>query len=60
MTTQTMTVMLGGNPLFRAMPGGNIMMPLMRSERLALAKALRDTLNLLDDVTQPVVATECD
>lgn len=52
--------MLGGSPLFRAMPGGNIMMPLMRSERLALAGALRDTLLLLEDVTPPDEATESD
>jgi hypothetical protein len=59
MNGRTVTVMLGNSPIYRALPGGSVMMPLERSERVALADTLRDTLRHLDDVTQRD-ATECD
>lgn len=53
MIGRTVTVLVGNNPIYRAMPGGDVMMPLERSEREALAKTLRDTLRHLKDVMPP-------
>lgn len=55
---RTITLMLDGAPVFRRMPGGDVMLPMSDPERAALADALREALSYVE--TKPRDATGYD
>ena len=48
--SKTITLSLDGMPVFRRMPGGDVMLPMDDPERAALASALRTALRYLEPV----------